>query len=347
LNPASLQARQQGLAATHEGRAIPVPGEIPGAVSFAPAGGGVPPETRGIETKPEGNETMKCIARNLMAAAFAVAMPLTAAHAGITELKFHVVQDQFAQMPTLTMRHDGEKWVWDNKGENFNIKVKVSIESRGNKFSGASIHVHNANMNLWQMPSGYKTRDFETLDTVVVGKPMLTKFQGDAANLCSVFGGEKKSVRDLDAAAVLSVNYNTDLVTKNGILPLKVVCMPVEPRRVPVALEVTQLKLYTIPARPRCGQPVKLITEIRTNKPGKVEFQLTRRDGEKQMASLTTDRVEGGYAARWAKTYKYEQSIRREYMVIVKGQPVSSDWVAVDVKCGAKEDHKRPGDLLN
>jgi hypothetical protein len=113
-------------------------------------------------------------------------------------------------------------------------------------------------------------------------------------------------------------------------------------------LKVTELKLYTVPANPKCGEPVNLITEIHTNKPGKVEFQLFRRDGEKQEASLVTEKVSGGYAKRWAKKYKYDQSIRREYLVVVRGHEFSSQWVPVDVKCGAQTDNAgRPADLTN
>jgi hypothetical protein len=111
---------------------------------------------------------------------------------------------------------------------------------------------------------------------------------------------------------------------------------------------VTQLKLYTVPAEPKCGQPVSLITEIHTNKPGKVEFQLFRRDGEKQEASLVTEKISGGYAKRWSKRYTYNQSIRREYLVVVRGHEFSSQWVPVDVRCGAQADNAdRPADLAN
>jgi hypothetical protein len=246
------------------------------------------------------------------------------------------------------MRKNGENWVWDNKGDSFNVKMKVKLRSTGSKFQGAKVFLPRAGMNVWQMASGYKTRELEELVTVSIGKTILTAYQNDAANLCSVFGGAKKSVRDLDAKAILSASTGTDLESQKGTFPIKVVCLPVEgPSRTPVELKVTELKLYTIPQRPRCGQPVQLITEIHTNKPGKVEFQLFRRDGEKQNASLVTEKVKGGYAKRWAKKYTYDQSIKREYLVVVKGHEFSSEWVPVEVKCGANADHKRPGALAN
>jgi hypothetical protein len=269
------------------------------------------------------------------------------AEAKVKELGFRVIQDQFAEMPALEMRHDGSKWIWANKGDAYNIKVKIKIDSSVYKIRGGRIHVPQANMDLWAMPAGYETKDYEKVETVNVGKAMLSPFQGDAANLCSVFGGEKKSVRDLDATAILSVIYINETHSKKGILPIKVVCLPKEPHRAPVDLTVTELKVYTLPANPRCGQPVNLVTEIHSNKPGKVNFTLFRKDGEKQDASLVTEKVAGGYAKRWSKKYVYNQSIKREYKVMVKGSELSSDWVAVDVRCGAGADNKQPAQLAN
>jgi hypothetical protein len=274
--------------------------------------------------------------------------PITAgsAHAVMKEQKFHFVQDQFTEMPTLAMEYDGSKWKWANKGDSYNIKVKIKIRTVGNKFDDGKIAITGTNMLVWKMAEGYATRNLEKLETVNVGKSILTAFQGQAANLCSVFGGEKKAVRDLNAEAVLSAYHSGDWYEKKGTLPLKVVCMPKQPHRAPVALQVTDLKVYTVPAKPRCSQPVMLITEIHTNKPGKVDFQLVRKDGKKQNASVTTQKAGKGYVKRWAKTYKYSQTIRRDYMVIVKGHKFSSNWVPVAVNCGVGAG-KRPLRLTN
>jgi hypothetical protein len=289
----------------------------------------------------------RCVA---LLASSVIALPIAAtnAHAVMKENKFHFVQNELSTTPYLEMRHDGEKWIWNNKADNFNMKVKVKIRTVGNKFDEGKIYLPAARMFLWQMPAGLQSRNFETLDTITVGKSVLTAFQGDAANLCSVFGGEKKSIRDLEVNAVLSAYHSGDVYERKGSFPVQVVCMPMEPHRTPVELKVTQLKLYTVPAEPKCGQPVSLITEIHTNKPGKVEFQLFRRDGEKQEASLVTEKISGGYAKRWSKRYTYNQSIRREYLVVVRGHEFSSQWVPVDVRCGAQADNAdRPADLAN
>ena len=284
---------------------------------------------------------------SIAALAAAASLMSAQAEAKIKDLGFRVIQDQFSEMPTLEMRFDGSKWVWANKGDGYNIKVKIKIDSSVYKVSGGMIHVPQANMPLWAMPAGYKTKDYEKIETVYVGKPMLTSFQGDAANLCSVFGGEKKSVRDLEATAILSVLHSAETHSTKGILPIKVVCLPKEAAPAPAKLTATALKVYTLPANPKCGQPVHLVTEIHSDMAGKVNFTLFRKDGEKQDASLTTEKVGNGYVKRWSKKYVYDQSIKREYKVMVKGSQLQSEWVAVDVKCGANADLDRPQGLTN
>ncbi len=99
------------------------------------------------------------------------------------------------------------------------------------------------------------------------------------------------------------------------------------------SLQISEVKIFTLPANPVCGKPVRLVTEIFTNEPGTVEFTLHRRIGRKQKASLTTDRVGDGYAKRWHKHFVYTHSITREYMVVVKGHDYETSWIPVDVSC--------------
>ena len=109
--------------------------------------------------------------------------------------------------------------------------------------------------------------------------------------------------------AVLSAYHSANVHGYKGKLPIKVVCQAKQPKRAKIDLKVSKLKLYTIPARPKCGQPVRLVTEIHTNKPGKVNFMLFRHDGAKQAASLKTG---NGYAKRWAKTYTFNKTTKRK-----------------------------------
>lgn len=98
-------------------------------------------------------------------------------------------------------------------------------------------------------------------------------------------------------------------------------------------LAVSKIELYTQPAEPVCGEPVRIVAEIHTTKPGKVNFTLHRREGRAQSASLTTNETADGYVERWSKEYIYRNSIKREYMVVVKDQKFSTKWLPVDVRC--------------
>jgi hypothetical protein len=292
------------------------------------------------------------------ATAFALSFGLAApAEAKITELKFHVVQTEFDDTPSMEMTHNGKSWIWAKQDKTFNVRTKVKIKSIGNRFWNAAILVERTGAYLWWMPE-HKTFEYEKLEHTSVGKIFLAPFKNDAASLCSVFGGAKKTVRDMEIGLRMWAESSNGGPSVKGIFPVRVVCSPkresasasadaTPPARVPVALKVNEVKLYTSPAKPACGKPVRLIAEFHTNKPGKVEFTLHRKDGEKQAASITVDKTPGGYAKRWSKEYVYDTSITREYKVVVKGHPISTDWVPVAVKCGAGADVKRPGALFN
>ena len=111
-------------------------------------------------------------------------------------------------------------------------------------------------------------------------------------------------------------------------------------------LGVSEVRLYTLPAQPICGKPVRLIAEIHTTKPGKVNFVLHRREGRSQNASLTTQKDEDGYAERWSREYVYKYSVRREYRIVVKDEKFSTNWVPVEVTCSASGQHKGIASLI-
>lgn len=96
---------------------------------------------------------------------------------------------------------------------------------------------------------------------------------------------------------------------------------------------IEKINLYTQPSNPVCGEPVLLIAEIHTAKPGKVNFTLHRRDGRAQSVSLTTQETDNGYSESWHKEYVYKSATRREYMVVVKDPKYSTEWIPVSVKC--------------
>jgi hypothetical protein len=255
------------------------------------------------------------------------------------------------------MTHDGSAYIWTSQNDNFNIRTKVKIKAVGSRFEYAGIQVERNGAGLWSMPK-HKTFGYEQLEHTTIGKAFLSPFKNDARALCDVFGGAKKTVRDMEIGLRMWAESTNGGPSVKGILPVRVVCSPKKepasasadatpPSRKPVELKVTELKLYTSPAKPVCGKPVRLIAEFHTNKAGTVEFTLHRKDGEKQAASIAVDKTPGGYAKRWSKEYLYDTSITREYKIAVNGQKVSTDWVPVAVNCDAAKKLKRPGALFN
>ncbi|MEX0343691.1 MAG: hypothetical protein AB3N20_02135 [Rhizobiaceae bacterium] len=98
-------------------------------------------------------------------------------------------------------------------------------------------------------------------------------------------------------------------------------------------VEVSEVKLFTQPHNPVCGEPVQIIAEIHTKKPGAVEFMLHRKEGRSQRASLTTQKTEHGYVERWQRQYVYKYSVRREYRIVINGGKLSTNWMPVSVRC--------------
>ncbi len=293
-------------------------------------------------------------ATTLAVSTFVFAAP---AAAKITELKFHVVQTTLDDAPYMEMEHNGKSWVWSSQSKNFNVRTKVKLKSVGNRFWNAAVVVERTGEYLWWMPE-HKTFEYEKLEHTTIGKNFLAPFKNDAASLCSVFGGAKKTVRDMEIGLRLWAESSNSGPSVKGIFPVRVVCSSKKepasasadatpPARVPVALKVNEVRLYTSPAKPVCGKPVRLIAEFHTNKPGKIEFTLHRKDGEKQAASISVDKTPDGYAKRWSKEYSYDTSITREYKIVVKGHPISTEWVPVTVKCGVGKEPKRPGAFAN
>lgn len=279
-------------------------------------------------------------------AAAGIGLAALPAEAKFTDMKFHVATTQFDDVPSMDMTADNSGYHWANTNKNFNIRVKILIKSVGGRFSGGYLATEGG-VGVWAMSSGYKTYKFEELISTTIGKPFLTPYQNSARALCDVFGGTKKVVRDMEIGLKLSASIGGDFKQVKNAMIVKVVCAP-KPEPKPMVFAVTSLQLYTSPAKARCGEPVKLYTEVRTSYPGKVDFTLHRKDGEKQNVSVTTaPDGKGGFVNRWSKQYLYDASIKREYKVVLKDQPLTTPWIPVEVQCGAGTDNDRPAGLAN
>ncbi len=91
-----------------------------------------------------------------------------------------------------------------------------------------------------------------------------------------------------------------------------------------------------------CPKKATLNVEFRTNKPGKhkIEFMLALDDGTTQWNTAYTYGSGKNSIAKWHRNYTFNNSVSRKYMIIVKGSPISSDWVPMKVTCG-----RAPGGL--
>lgn len=270
------------------------------------------------------------LAAILLSSPFAV----TEAAAKLKEAKFHIVQGAYENLPAMEMKFSGGKWVWSNKSDHFKPRLKVYFKA--SRQSAAVLNVQDIG-KVWGMPANYYTRKYEKLITLGIGKAQLSGAQNKAVALCDVFGGSKKVVRDMNLPATLVVADQYGVGgQRSGSFPVKVVCQAKpDPTRNPVSMNLTKLKLYTIPAQPKCGKPVKLVGEFHTNKPGKVDFVLFRGDGANQKASVTTSKGGSGYVKRWAKTYTFKKTTIRKYMIVPVGHKKSTPWVPVHVRCDA------------
>ena len=252
--------------------------------------------------------------------------------AKLKEAKFHIVTGQYENLPAMNMKFSGGKWIWSNKNDHFKPRLKVFYKA--NRQSAAVLNVQGIG-RVWGTPANYYTRKYEKLITLGIGKTQLSQVTNKASALCDVFGGSKKTVRDMNLSAELRVSDEFgNGGQKNGIFPVKVVCQAKPaPSRQPVALKLTDLKLYTIPSKPKCGKPVKMVAEFHSNKPGKIEFIYYRGDGENQKASVTTSKGGKGSVKRWAKSYQFNKTTIRKYKVVAVGHNASTQWVPLHVRC--------------
>lgn len=290
-------------------------------------------------------------------AAAAAFVTITAAPAHAASLDFDIVTNQFAK-PAMHFDYKDGKFVWDRKPITTAFRASGSIE-KGYKWD----------MAVTLVPSGkggkaisgtmpYKDRSFTHSDSITFPASFLSAYSSQYADFCARNAGSKKVIGNLSATFTFIRTYyeggrnsesevgsNNPRVTKAVTMPMTVSCAPL-PKRVPSEpLKVTELKLYTSPAKPQCGKPFKLVAEFHTNKAGKVNFTLHRHDGLKQNASVEVGEVKGGFAKRWFKEYTTTSSIERSYKISVKGQELPAQWLPITVTCGANHS-AQPADAL-
>lgn len=278
-------------------------------------------------------------------AAFVLSSPLSATQvsAKVKDIKFHFVQGAYEDYPVYEMKFQNGNWQWTNKGKTF--KPRMKLYSKHNNKHATGSYVALEGKNIWiveKLPKKY-----EKLVSLNIGKSILQKKEAAARGACKNYGGSKKVVKDMGLVGKFTIHAGQQNggASKSAVLTTKVVCHAKTQTsgaqsaganaggHSTFALKLKKLKLYTIPAKPACGKPVKLVAEFHTNRPGKVDFMLYRGDGEKQKASVTTSKGGTGSSKRWAKTYTFKQNTNRKYMVTALGHKASTQWVPMTVTC--------------
>ena len=262
----------------------------------------------------------------------------------VKDMKFHIVQGAYEDYPVFEMKYQSGAWKWVNQNKTFKPRLKVYFKA--NKQSAASVFLSQTGVKLWQTPTNYATKKYEKLTSLSIGKATLSAYKNQAAAVCDVFGKNQKVVRDINLQIKFDVWFAKQPTHKykNGNLPIKIVCQakPDGPTRNQQTssselqkdkMRLTKLKLYTIPKNPKCKEKFRLVAQFHTSKVGKVDFTLFRGDGAKQNASVKTKRVSSGYAKRWSKEYKFNESTQRKYMIVVKGHKASTNWVPIKIWC--------------
>ena len=291
----------------------------------------------------------------LAAAAFGM---IAAAPVQAASLDFDIVSNPFSK-PAMHFDYKDGKFVWDRKPITTSFRASGSID-RGYRWDPQVTLAPNGKggKTITGTMPGLKG-SFSHADTITFPANFLSAYTGQFASLCARKAGPGKTVFDLSVTFTFIRGYQHRKnppevggggglkVAKAVTMPMTVSCAPI-PKRVPNdPLKVTELKLYTSPAKPVCGKPFRLVAEFHTNKPGKVDFTLHRHDGEKQNASVDVGEVKGGFAKRWSKEYTYTKSIARSYKVSVKGQALPAQWVPVRITCGAKDDQTTTDSLTD
>lgn len=272
-------------------------------------------------------------------------------------INFSIQTNQFAT-PTMEFKHQGGKYVWDQKAISTAFSASANTNNNGLRFYGdLYIKSHGPDGSAsftGHVPENVKTWSLQGPITFPVN--FLKTYQSNFASYCESHGGSAKVVKSgltilfsalqeygdkLSGQNVPEVQEGAGsnpgpFASRSVTMPVTVVCGP---KAKPAAPKVSllQLKLYTIPARPVCGKPVVVMAEFFLNYPGPYNFKYFRDNGDHQNATVTAaSAVPAGqnfYMQRWSKTYTFTKTENRKYRIVPQGSPLTTDWVDVSVHC--------------
>lgn len=279
-------------------------------------------------------------------AALVLSSPLAASEASakIKDLKFHFVQGPYEDYPVYEMKFQSGKWKWVNKGKSFKPRAKYAFKVTGRAsgdWSQVTLHIEGKYIDT---SAKLKGKNQSALFTTKIGSDILKKKEAAARGACSAYGGSKKVIKDMGITGKLVAAHGgsggaNSSTARTATLIAKVVCLPKtatsgtssnSSTKGPI---IASLKLYSIPAKPKCGKPVTMVVDFQTFNQGKIDFLYHRDDGKKQKASVVSQKTGKYFTARWMKTYTFNKSTDRKYAVLVKKQNKSTQWVPLKVTC--------------
>lgn len=284
------------------------------------------------------NQILKTVTKVSSALLAVSILAATPAAAKIKDIKFHFIQSgAYGSSPVMEMKFQQGKWTWLSKSAKVPVKVKIDGHPEYFKIYAFDHKGHNKQTVYSKEVPG---KNFEKVVNATFPASYFKKNISAAKNLCGVFGGKNKVVRDMPVKTLLQAFDNHKKKNsgyKYGKVNVKVVC---HPKKLPnsagtgaFALKIKDLKLSTVPAKPKCGQPFKLVTNLKTNIPAKVSLKLLRNNGMSQNFTIQPKKSNGGHSGIWFKNYNLKKTEKRSYKVIVNGKAIQTPWHTIDVKC--------------
>jgi len=264
-----------------------------------------------------------------LAALAGLSSPSAMADSDVRDASIKVVTTNFDNPPHLVMEHDGGVYRWANKNDNFRINLRLTARTRGVvRLEKGFVLAHYGNgpgRSLWGWPANHRTPKIDQVVPANLGLTEMSIFEAAAKQQCDTHGGAAEVRRGLTMDLRFTVGFNIDVKTVKTTMAVPVICKPKKP-----AFTVSEVKLYLSPSNPKCNEPVQLTAQFKANMPGSIKFKLVRGDFEMQDVTLNT----GANTSLWSKTYTFDETTNRKYMILVTGHPLSTSWVPLEVQCG-------------
>ena len=251
-----------------------------------------------------------------------------------------IAKTYLSNPPAMVFIPKNGKYEADKTGS-YNVKVHFHAERR----LTAKIwqwEVKEQNTNTVIGSNGFQEVDLKTVDktfNLKIDWDFLKKHEAKARKVCETHGKPNEKVIKTDNEVRLYYTGTTWAKTNNSadwsvvaaVIPISIVCMPE-----PFEVKDVDLTIDYQGSNAKCPVKATLKAKFTTNKPGKNKFSfiLVRGDGAKQEISAETFGSGQQSIAVWHKNYTFNKSEDRKYMIIVKGSPISTNWVPMKANCG-------------